>query len=272
MGNSFPSEKCVGTNATIKLEHAVLVAGKSYTVSHYVDGKSVVILSLAITYCEDGLIKDLDFIFNQPGGSLFAFVINKSENNLLNYYHFLPINQLYETNFNTETRNHWGGVTKTDVAYRGVEKEGNLLVVQQKRKPGVEKPCAIRVVHYYAFSKQCFFSRKSEVGVSIMVDIRVLNNDLDVSMKDPYEHPSLVLLQMFQQVSRTWIWKWTSCSHCAAQSHMQQFETENNGEEMERSRQIRGSSISNQGVTIGDHNGNLVVSASRIYFNNMPTN
>ncbi|RHN52951.1 hypothetical protein MtrunA17_Chr6g0486171 [Medicago truncatula] len=256
----------VGTNVSIKLEHAVSVEGKTYTVSHYIDGKSVGILRLWITYREDGLVKDLDFIFYEPARSIFTFVINKAENNLLNYYHVLPINQLYETNFNNETSNLWGGITKTDVAYRGVENEGNLLVVQQKRKPGVEKPCAIRVAHYYAYSKQfCFSRQKSEAGLSITVDIRVLNNDLDVSMKDPYEHPSLVFLQMFEQVSRTWIWKWTAWSHCAAQTHMQKFETENNGEEMEWFRQIRGNSISNQGMTIGNQNGNLVYLNSFIF-------
>lgn len=207
MGNSFPSEKSVGTNASIKLEHAVSVERKAYTVSHYIDGKSVVILYLLIIYHEDGLIKDLNFVFYGPTGSVFTFfVINKAENNLLNCCHTNPIDPLYETNFNNETKNHWGGITKTDVAYRGDKNDGNLLVVQQKRKKGVEKPCAIRVAHYYAYSKQCFLSRKkSEVGLSIMADIRVLNNDLDVSMKDPYEYPSLVLLQMFQQVSRTCI-------------------------------------------------------------------
>jgi len=56
------------TNASIKLEHAVSVEGKAYTVSHYVDGKSVVILYL-------------DFVFNGPAGSeLTFFNINKAEN------------------------------------------------------------------------------------------------------------------------------------------------------------------------------------------------
>jgi len=36
--------------ACIKLERADLVEGKKYTVSHYVDGKSVRILCLWITY------------------------------------------------------------------------------------------------------------------------------------------------------------------------------------------------------------------------------
>lgn len=41
---------------------------------------------------------------------------------------------------------------------------------------------------------------------------------------------------------------------------MQQFETENNGEEMELSRQTNGNStFANQGVIIGNNNGNLVV-------------
>ncbi|GAU12299.1 hypothetical protein TSUD_142080 [Trifolium subterraneum] len=36
----------------------------------------------------------------------------------------------------------------------GSENEGNLVVVEQKRKRGVEKPFAVTVAHYYAASKQ----------------------------------------------------------------------------------------------------------------------
>ncbi|WJX25917.1 hypothetical protein P8452_14905 [Trifolium repens] len=45
--------------------------------------------------------------------------------------------------------------------------------------------------------------------------------------------PSFALLEMFDQVYKTWNWKWTSCHHCATQTHMQQFETEteNNDDE-----------------------------------------
>jgi hypothetical protein len=41
-----------------------------------------------------------------------------------------------------------------NVIYHGIENEGNLVMVEQKRKRGVEKPFAVRVAHHYAFSKQ----------------------------------------------------------------------------------------------------------------------
>lgn len=78
----------------------------------------------------------------------------------------------------------------------------------------------------------------------------------------PSEHPSLALLQMFQQVSRTWTWAWTACPHCAAQSHMEQFETEFDDEErnyLQRPRQIGGNILANQGTIMGNNNGNFFV-------------
>lgn len=286
MGNSFPKYKwiTVGTNAGIKFEREDIVKSEEYcphVVSYYVNGK-VVRLTLKIkydfysrnfekeekygkSYWKNKLhICGLRFKFKkEPYGSKFSFFIGKDKNNLLRVLGTKYINAYYELEFSKEIKNHWGGVTKTNVYYRGVENEGNLLVVEQKRKKGDEQPCAITVTHYYAFSRQRFISQKKyEVGLSIVVDIRVLDDDLDVSMKGPIEHPTLALLQMFQQVSRTWSWKWTACSHCAAQIHMQQSETENDDEEMKNllsSREIGGIILANQGVINGNNNGNLVV-------------
>ncbi|MCI21916.1 hypothetical protein A2U01_0043087, partial [Trifolium medium] len=96
-----------------------------------------------------------------------------------------------------------------NVIYHGSENEGSLVVVEQKRKRGVEKPFAVTVANYYA--------------------------------KGPSEHPSLVLLHMFQQVSRTRTWKWMESPHCAAATQRRQrsgvngkrveTETENDDEE-----------------------------------------
>ena len=68
--------------------------------------------------------------------------------------------------------------------------EGSLVVVEQKIKRGVENPCVVTVTHYYAYTKKSSTRRqiKYDVGLSIVVDITVVNNDL-------------ALLQMFQQVS-----------------------------------------------------------------------
>ncbi|MCI15310.1 hypothetical protein A2U01_0036448, partial [Trifolium medium] len=169
---------------------------KTYIVSYYHVGGKVVRLYLEIIYWAslfgDPPTKFLRFSCHEPG-SIYAFVIDIADHNLLNQIPTYNIRECYETNFANEIKNQWGGFTKTDVAFRGGENEGNLIVVEHKRKRGFERPFEMTVTHYYA---------------------------------GPSEHPSSALLQMFQQVSRTWTWKWTSCPHCAAQTHIQQFETE----------------------------------------------
>jgi hypothetical protein len=159
-----------------------------------------------------------------------------------------------------------GGVTKTVVACRKIENEGSLFVVEQKTKRGVEKPCAVKVVYYYAISTQNFITRKKyDLGFSMVVDVKVLNNEFDVSWRGYSEHPSFALLEMFDQVYKTWNWKWTSCRHCAAQTHTQQFETEteNNDDEernnLQQPTQIIESILTNKGVIIGNNNANLIV-------------
>lgn len=278
MGNSFPV-KCqnTGTNGIILFtsrnqRYDDDEKGKGYYVTYHLDGKYVH-LNLEITYGKDGHCRLLEFQFEELRSmfyqelrsSMFYLRIDKSENNLFNLNQIYDFMAYYETHFFNETMNHWGGVTKTNVAYRGSENEGNLLVVEQKRKKGVEKPFAITVTHYYAFSKQSFIRQKKyEVGVSVVVDIKVLNNNIDVSWKGYYEHPSRALFQMFEQVTRTWIWKWTLCPHCAAQTHIRQFDTETENDDEERHylqcpRQIGGNILANQGVINGNNNGNILV-------------
>jgi hypothetical protein len=75
-------------------------------------------------------------------------------------------------------------------------------------------------------------------------------------------HPSLALLEMFQQVSRTWTWKWTDCPHCASQTRIQQFqiETETDDDvERDQNQEIRRCIIDNRGVIIGDYSGSVIV-------------
>jgi hypothetical protein len=235
----------------------------TYCIVSYNVGGKYVLPKLEIICGEDGLVKVLRFLFIDPGS--MSFVIEKAKNNLLNNQIEVIDKKSYGIKFVNETKNHWGGVTKTFVAYRRGENEGNLVVVELKRKRGVELPCVVTVTHYYAFSKQSFIrQRKIDVGLSIVVDVRVVNNDFDVSWKGHFEHPSLALFEMFQQVARTWTWKWTACPHCAAQTHRQQFETETENDDEERNylqqpMQIGGNILANQGVIKGNNNGNFFV-------------
>ncbi|RHN52947.1 hypothetical protein MtrunA17_Chr6g0486131 [Medicago truncatula] len=122
-----------------------------------------------------------------------TFVIHRS-NTLYSFNQVLldPIEikdsgKSYGTRFVNETKNHWGGVTKTNVIYFGDEYDGNLIVVEQKRKRGVEKSGAVRVAHYYAIFNENILLRdrgfpscKVDAGLSVEVVITV----------GPSEHPS----------------------------------------------------------------------------------
>jgi len=155
MGNSFPTYmfQNTGTNDIIQFisqnRYVNEEKTRAYFVAYCVDGKFVR-LDLEIKYGKEGHCRLLEFRFQEPRSmfsqelrSVFYFSIDKSENNLLNLNQIYDIMAYYETHFFNETKNHWGGVAKTNVAYRGSESERTLVVVEEKRKKGAEKPCEI---------------------------------------------------------------------------------------------------------------------------------
>ncbi|CAJ2636763.1 unnamed protein product [Trifolium pratense] len=269
MGNNLPNN--VGTNIGISItkKESYLQEEKSETwYMSYCIGSSDVLSYLQTTYDRDGLLKHIYIYFSKPR---FIGLVIRAENNRLQQINtdlfgtFCP-----GTNFVNETKNRWNGVTKTSVAYNWSEDEGSLVVVEQKRKSGFKMPCVVTVAYYYAINAQrrnyFILQKKYDVGLSITVDIRLVDNVLDLSWKGPSEHPSFALFEMFRQISRTWTWKWTACPHCAAQTHIQQFqtETENDDEEsnyLQQPRQIvmGGNILANQGVIKGNNNGNFFV-------------
>lgn len=149
----------VGTGARIGID----MDSETWSVS-YSARWSEVQFSLTILYDKNGYINLLKFSFGVP--MFITFVIHRS-NTLYSFNQVLldPIEikdsgKSYGTRFVNETKNHWGGVTKTNVIYFGDEYDGNLIVVEQKRKRGVEKSGAVRVAHYYAI----FNSKRSRVS------------------------------------------------------------------------------------------------------------
>ena len=299
MGNSQNID--VGTNATMHISREMERYRKFYGHEHeaaceywlvsYHAGKTFVQLSLNIIYDEYGDIKLLKFSFAAP--KLITFVLDRAKNKnqifqidrLINQIEIQDSEKSNGTRFFNETKNHWGGVTKTNVIYHGYENEENLILVEQKRKRGVEKSGAVRVAHYYATSRENVFLKKIDVGLSTEVVITVLNNNgLDVSMKGPSEHPSMTLLQMFQQVSTTRIWKWKACpdggvvtqrrQHFCKDRQLVEIEpetetdTENDDEERNDPQlhiQIGGCIIKNQGVIKGNNNGNVFAKYLNIF-------
>ncbi|CAJ2636759.1 unnamed protein product [Trifolium pratense] len=269
MGNNLPNNVETSVDITCGKQERYLEEGKMETwyMSYYI-GWSNIRFVLETTYDRDGLVKRLQFHFFKP--EFICLVIDRAENNLLDQINTDAFRLFCRgTNFVNETKNRWDGVTKTNVAYNWSEDEGSLVVVEQKRKSGFEMPCEVTVAHYYAINSQrrnFIRQKKYDVGLSISVDIRVVDNALDLLWKGLSEHPSSALFKMFKQISRTWTWKWTACPHCAAQTHIQQFqtETENDDEEsnyLQLPRQIvmGGNILANQGVIKGNNNDNFFV-------------
>ena len=288
MGNSFPSAMCkpVGTNTRIEFSREDCYGKEISSEKRYVKyvDLSVVALSLVRTYGKDGDTKRLRFQFVEP--IIITFIIDRAENNLLNKIEDFGLS--YHKKFEVN-KNHWGGggVTKLKVLYRMNENNGNFIVVEEKRRSEFEKPWAVTLGHYYANSNRSFFFRKKyDVGLSMVVDIKVLNNNLDVSVKGPSEHPPFALLYMFQQVSMTRTWNWTACPESASET---QIETETASAHRARiesllndlHRQVNNGSfqpsngripkkvilIENSGSIIGDNNGNLVIKGDLYTFN-----
>lgn len=282
MGNRCPLPcnryMYVGNNVSVlyRKEERYLEEGKLETsiVSYHVGYTVSVLLILERTYGKNGLIKLLRIKVLESESDV-TFDIDRAENNLLNQINTIDFRK-FDVNFVKETKNHLGEVTKTNVAYHGIEDEGSLLVVEQKRKSGVQKPYVVVAAHHYAICSRSIFLWKYDVALSMLVNIRVLNNDLDVFSSGSNGNTSISFLEMFQEVSKTRTWKWMTCPYYVAETERRersgvtgkQFKAESEtdddddddeGTYPQRSKQIRGSILANPGVIKGNNNGNLVV-------------
>lgn len=285
MGNSIPSNMCnhVGTNTRIEFSREDCYAEErrlEKRLVKYVDS-SVVTLSFVRTYGKYGDTKLLRFQSVQP--IIIAFNIDRAENNLLNQIEIEDFGLSYHQKFEVTTKG--GGVTKLKVLYRLNEYNGNFIVVEEKRRSEFEKPWTVTLAHYYANSSRSFFFRKKyDVGLSMVVNIKVLNNNLDVSVKGPSEHPPFALLCMFQQVSMTRTWNWTACPQTASETQIEtettnphrarlfkdllrQLNCDYNGSFPPSNGFIPRRVCVNSGPINGGNNGNLVIKRDEYFFN-----
>lgn len=226
MGNSLPNNGRteLGSNATINFkvqEHTKSVNGnkeESWVMSYIIDG-SVVRLILERIFDRDGkyCLRFQCSDSTHKGCGMFFF-IDRAEKGLLQQIDKFSnlIGKFYDTEFDDETYDfHWGGITKTNAFFHANGR--GLLVVQQKRKNGDMKPCMVTVAHYYAYSsgRNGLTQNKIDIGLSMVVDVWVSNNEFVLSAEGPIQHSSFELLYMFQEISRTKNWKRTSCPHRA---------------------------------------------------------
>ncbi|KAL5079724.1 hypothetical protein RYX36_008145, partial [Vicia faba] len=137
----------------------------------------------------------VQWLFNfgiYQSGSI-QFSIEKTENNLLKIINSNELKKHGLRNFNYETKGRSGDVTKTYVVYDGVEDEGCLFVVEEKRKSGVENPYVVTLAHYYAICGKGYFGLKRyDAGLSMIVNIRVVNNDIGCVWMASHNHSSRV--------------------------------------------------------------------------------
>ncbi|XP_017437921.1 uncharacterized protein LOC108343972 [Vigna angularis] len=108
-----------------------------------------------------------------------------------------------------------GRVTETKFYFFGSGDAGSLTVLEMKKKKIGERRCyAVTLAHYFA-SINDFSRNKTDVGLSIVVKIRVSKGNLEVTVQGPEQHPAFGLRYLFDEVMRTKIWKPTLCPHCA---------------------------------------------------------
>ncbi|CAI8594740.1 unnamed protein product [Vicia faba] len=152
---------------------------------------------------------------------------------------------------------------------------GCLFVVEEKRKSGIENPYVVTLAHYYAICGKGYFGLKRyDAGLSMTVNIRVVNNDIGCVWMASHNHSSRVLLPMFQEVLRTVTWKWDTCPYIAAEAirkqlnymnkHLLNSNTETETEDKEGTyvqltKEIGSNVLANQGAITGNNNGNMVV-------------
>ncbi|WVZ15914.1 hypothetical protein V8G54_013480 [Vigna mungo] len=108
-----------------------------------------------------------------------------------------------------------GRVTETEFYFFRTGDAGSLTVLEMKKKKIEESRCyAVTLAHYFA-SINGFSRNETDVGLSVVVKIRVSKGNLEVTVEGPEQHPAFGLYYLFDVTLRTKIWKPTLCPHCA---------------------------------------------------------
>ncbi|WVZ15920.1 hypothetical protein V8G54_013486 [Vigna mungo] len=113
---------------------------------------------------------------------------------------------------------HDGGrVTWTDFFLFGAGDIGGLTVLEKKTKMEEKRPYEVTLAYYFATSAGIndFSGNTIDVGLSVLLKIRVSNGNLDITVEGPDQHPASGLRYLFDEAMRTQIWKPTLCPHCA---------------------------------------------------------
>lgn len=135
--------------------------------------------------------------------------------------------------YTRNTTNSSGGVSSTTICpYGSSGTRKGLYVTEWKKKKENEKPYMVTIAHYYANNGENLFTRGIDVGLSMMVKIRVSNgalfgiDELDFTVDGPVQHPSSALLYMIEEVTRTKMWTPRACPHCANIQRQRRWQSE----------------------------------------------
>ncbi|CAI8594734.1 unnamed protein product [Vicia faba] len=223
----------------------------TYYLSYYAGSTKDVQLMCETTSDKEGVTRLAVFRIYQ-NDEFIQFSIEKTENDLLKIINSSELRKRGLRNFNYENKGRSGEVTKTYVVFNGNEQQGSLFVVEEKRKSGIENPYVVTLAHYYANYSHAFFGWKTyDAGLSVIVNIRVVNNNMDFVWFGPHNNSSRALLPKFELVLRTKTWKWDTCPYRAAETCRTNSETAD-----EEGSYVQ---LNNQGVIKGKNNGNVVV-------------
>jgi hypothetical protein len=171
-----------------------------------------------------------------------------------------------------------GVVTETNVIAYGSGNKGGYIITEKKKRSKDEQPYIATIAHYYAVSNGNFIvGSKLDIGLFVIVKVQASNEGgMDVKVEGPMQHPVAALFYMFEKVSKTGIWKPTSCPHCARIKKQQQHnlmpsETEDSDNFPPPRRSVAKQMgvccvMNNDGAIKGNHNANLTVNSRQSFF------
>lgn len=85
------------------------------------------------------------------------------------------------------------------------------------------------------------------------------NGNLDFTVDGPVQHPSSALFYMFEEISRTGMWKPTMCPHCTNIQRQHRWQSESEDSDKLPTTLTLGSQqkVRNNGVFVGGANGGI---------------
>jgi len=273
----FPCQLQLGTNATIKLTTCVIHKWDDGSfsdkgeVSYTVEGSTCNLVLSRHVY-EDSNVNIVVFrLYDsiiRSDGEFLGLKISKTETGFLHANDIIPF-----PGTRTKTKKNvyaYGGVADTKVYFYGSKNRCGLFVLECKRNDDNEEAKAVTIAHYFVNSNGRVgvirSSETTDIGFSVVLKFGVSDGKFDITVEGPEQHPVSALLDMFDEVKRSGIWKPSMCLHCdnIRRKHSRMFwrsdSEDSDGVPLPRhpGSQKNTASISNDGWFKGHANGSFI--------------